>query len=168
MAAAGTLIASDAAGDPLPANPLLVRGQHVTVRATGFVPDEDIGATLYSTPRVMSGSVASDGGLVSYPFTVPRDLALGAHTLQLRGSALTVAFPFRVGTASSAASGQGGTATASGSGSALPFTGFDSRTVALLGLVLSWAGVMITLGVPLPATRRRAARHAAAGPRHAR
>ena len=144
-----------------------MRGQHVTVKATGFVPDEEIGATLYSAPRVMSGSVASDGGLVSYPFTVPNDLALGAHTLQLRGSALTVAFPFRVGTATAVPT-SGGQTSASGSSSPLPLTGFDSRTVALVGLILSWAGVMITLGVPVPSRRRGLPRHAASGPRHAR
>lgn len=60
-------------------------GDQVTVSMDGFQPGEKVQILLYSQSRTI-GNVPADGsGRLSHTFTLPDDLPVGAHTLQLTG-----------------------------------------------------------------------------------
>jgi hypothetical protein len=158
-------MAVDATGAPLGPEPTLSPGQLVTVKATGFNADETVMATVFSTPRELGSSVASSSGIVSYLFAVPVDLEAGNHTLQLKGSGLTSAFAFRMGsqaqTFATTAAGSGTVGSANGpvatpaNRGQLPRTGLDIAPLLLAGLLLVWAGLLVLLEVHRPAGRHR-------------
>lgn len=162
-----TLVALDANKNPLTKDPLLTKGQQITVKAAGFVPGESVTVVLASTPTTLAPGSADAAGMVTYPFTVPTGLADGNHSLTFTGSRLTAAYAFHVGTAATTVgtsipgttggvSSQAGGGTGTGGGSSgvttgsstsLPRTGANTWMTALWALFLLWAGIMVVLYV---------------------
>ena len=83
---AGSATVTDSTGTALGADPTLAPGQTVTVQASGFTAGEAVTATVHSVPETLTPATASSTGTVAYSFTVPTDLAAGAHTLVLAGA----------------------------------------------------------------------------------
>jgi LPXTG-motif cell wall-anchored protein len=133
-------------------------GGKVVVSGDGFLPAEKVTGTLHSTPVALGTETADTNGKATFSFTVPNDLAPGAHSVELAGetSGVTVTAAVEV-TNATATEGTTGTtvATANVEGTAssageLPRTGSSSPAVA--GLALLAAGIVLVL-----ATRRRSA-----------
>ncbi|RAZ33006.1 endo-1,4-beta-xylanase [Microbacterium sp. SMR1] len=128
----------------------VAQGGSLPVRVSGLEPQQQIGATLYSDPIVVSGIPAADAsGEVRFAVAIPRDLPTGEHTLVITSPgfddirvAVTV-----VSGASSGSGAAGGTASGSGSLSA---TGGELPWGAALA-----AAVLLTAGGLFLALRRR-------------
>ncbi|CAH0244196.1 hypothetical protein [Microbacterium sp. Bi128] len=60
-------------------------GDQVTVSLDGFRPGEKVQILLYSQSRTIGNVPADEAGRLSHTFTLPDDLPVGAHTLQLTG-----------------------------------------------------------------------------------
>ncbi|PZQ89829.1 MAG: hypothetical protein DI534_08625 [Leifsonia xyli] len=60
-------------------------GSSVEVRAEGFDVGEQVQIVLYSDPQLVGNVTAGADGVLSHRFTLPDDLELGTHTLQLTG-----------------------------------------------------------------------------------
>ncbi len=165
-----TLMATDATGSPLQANPVLTTVQAITVTASGFQANEPVAISVQPGGQRLGTAMASGGGVVRYLFTVPSNLGAGGHTLTLSGSLHTSLFAFRVGASSKPAvtsSGSTGTGTGAGTSSGpLPFTGSNTVRLLLLGLTLIWGGAMLIMfmgpgssGVPRHAAPNKRGRH---------
>jgi hypothetical protein len=144
----------------------------VIVAASGFTAGEAVSATVHSVPETLTPATASSTGTVAYSFTVPTDLAAGAHTLVLAGatSAHTVTVNFSI----AAPSVLGTTTTTPSAGSAsLPFTGADIGLLAAVAAVCMFVGFVIRFGAPEPRRpgaheRRGHGSHARMGAKHSR
>lgn len=150
----------NADGVTLPASPLLRPGQRVTVRATGFLPSETIGAVVRPSSTALPGGQADSAGAVDYGLTVP-PLAAGQHVLELRSASRTVSLPFLVPSAFTGAVVDAGPVTATGavtggsasapSGGSLAATGGPvGRLLALSGLLLVVGGLTLRAGSGSP------------------
>ncbi|MDY4261762.1 MAG: alpha-L-fucosidase [Schaalia hyovaginalis] len=142
---------------PDPAEPVLsvvvdkasvVAGDEVTVSGSGFVPGVEVEAVLHSDPVKIGSKPAGADGKVSFTFTVPKDLAPGAHKVVLTQKGKSAEAALTVKAASQPApvvppASQGKT-----SASTLAATG--AETGALVGI----AGLFALAGV-VAATRRR-------------
>ena len=137
-------VALDAEGAPLAVDPALRAGQVVTLTAAGFVADEPVTATVFSTPVVLGTVAADSAGLVSYAFTVPNALPDGAHHLQLAGANHTAAFAFHLG---DVADPVDPVIAQSGGAGVLARTGSNTTKVLFAGVFLLWAGAMLLLHV---------------------
>lgn len=117
-------------------------GGSVTVTGTGFMPGESVAITLHSTPIVLGSAVADAGGRVVATVTIPADIEVGDHRIELTGqsSGVTVSVPVEV-----LASSVADTTT-------LPATGRHTGAEALGGLALVAVGALL-----VRASRRRAA-----------
>ncbi len=125
---------TDSEGNDLGVDPVLLPGQSVTVVASGFEADEEVPATLHSTPVTLTPTTADADGVVTYELVVPTDLEAGEHSLVLEGADQTVTVAFSV----AAADSSDGT-------DSLPATGSSNLVPGLLigiGLVaVGWIAV---------------------------
>jgi hypothetical protein len=96
--------------------------------------------TVHSVPIDLGDVTADATGTITYPFTVPATLESGTHTVEFTSttSGQTASFAFQLA------------ATAGTSETALASTGFDTRSLAELGMVLVGIGAIMLAG-----TRRR-------------
>jgi hypothetical protein len=154
-------------------DPTLAPGQTVTVQASGFAAGEAVSATVHSVPETLTPATASSTGTVAYTFTVPTDLAAGAHTLVLAGatSAHTVTVDFSI--AAPSVLGTTTTTTPSAGSASLPFTGADIGLLAAVAAVCMCVGFVIRFGAPEPRRigaheRRGPGSHARMGAKHSR
>jgi hypothetical protein len=60
-------------------------GDEVSVSASGFEPDSEVDATIYSTPRNLGKLSVDAQGNVTAEITLPSDMETGNHTLVLSG-----------------------------------------------------------------------------------
>jgi hypothetical protein len=60
-------------------------GDDVSVSASGFEPDSEVDATIYSTPRNLGKLSVDTQGNVTAEITLPSDMETGNHTLVLSG-----------------------------------------------------------------------------------
>ena len=134
----------DSEGGAMPTDPMLTPGQSVLLKAPGFVADETVTATVYSTPQVLGTTAADSAGLVSYSFVVPTGLAQGSHTLQFAGASLRSDFAFHLGENPVPVISTSGVAPTVGT---LAKTGSNTVPFLLTGLFLLWAGAMLVLHV---------------------
>ncbi len=139
---------------------LVAFGEELVVTGTGFVPGVEVEAVLHSDPVKIGSKPAGADGKVSFTFTVPKDLAPGAHKVVLtqKGKSAEAALTVKAASQSAPvvppASGDP-SATAvkpasqkKTSASTLAATG--AETGALMGI----AGLFALAGV-VAATRRR-------------
>jgi len=150
----GTIAITGPDGDTLRNNAPLHRGDAVHVDITKMSPDEQVAVVLHSSDRSLGLVHAGvDDGSVSFDFTVPSDLALGAHSVTFTGVTSDAApkFAFVVvsaggdnaGGGSNSPPGSGGSGSGTGSSSGgdhLASTGVD-----VLALLIA-AGATIGLG----------------------
>jgi len=76
-------------------DPTRLVGQQQVASALGFLPGEQIHATLHSDPIDLGSGTANNNGIASVTFTIPTDFALGRHTVEFVGATsgtITVAF----------------------------------------------------------------------------
>jgi hypothetical protein len=73
------------AGASMVTSPSLLPGQSETVQGDGFAPDEQVQATLYSTPIDLGIHTADAHGIVRFSFLVPQHLPVGEHHIVLLG-----------------------------------------------------------------------------------
>jgi hypothetical protein len=71
-------------------------GEVVTVGATGFQPGEQVGVTLFSTPRSLGTVIADDTGAVGVTFSVLASDGAGLHHVVFSGPSGTVSVPITV------------------------------------------------------------------------
>ncbi|MCR2824847.1 endo-1,4-beta-xylanase [Microbacterium sp. zg.Y909] len=65
------------------------QGETLPVTVSGLEPGQRISATLFSDPLVASGIPAADAqGRISFAMAIPRDFAVGPHTLVIESGAL--------------------------------------------------------------------------------
>ncbi len=139
-------------------------GAEVTVDASGFMGDRQIGATVASTPTDLGSQDVIDG-TASYSFTAPSEP--GAHSVTLTGrqSTKAVVVDFTVAAAGTPGeptnppagpAGDGG-AGAGGSGSSSS-AGVLGNTGATVAPFVVFGGLLLAAGVVLVLQRRR--RHA--------
>jgi hypothetical protein len=128
-------------GTTLSADPTLTAGEVVTIAAGGFTAGESVSAVVHSTPETLTPATASSTGTITYAFTVPSDLAVGAHTLVLTGatSQNTVTINFSIATP--AVLGTTTTSTPSAGGGTLPFTGSDIELLAVIAILCTAVGI---------------------------
>ena len=62
----------------------LMRGHSVSITATGFAPDQDVNAWLFSDPVLVGNTKTNGKGSVRDSFVVPAVVKNGDHTLQIR------------------------------------------------------------------------------------
>ncbi|MCI7671690.1 MAG: hypothetical protein MSS20_04955, partial [Schaalia hyovaginalis] len=138
----------------------VVAGDEVTVSGSGFVPGVEVEAVLHSDPVKIGSKPAGADGKVSFTFTVPKDLAPGAHKVVLtqKGKSAEAALTVKAASQSAPvvppASGDS-SATAvkpasQGKTSASTLAATGAETGALVGI----AGLFALAGV-VAATRRR-------------
>jgi primary-amine oxidase len=60
-------------------------GDTITANATGFLDDEQIDAVLHSDPIDLGTYTADADGNLSFAVTIPADLPLGEHHIDLTG-----------------------------------------------------------------------------------
>jgi hypothetical protein len=137
-------------GNRLHSMPTVHHGNKLHCTATRFSPGERVTVTVQSAPRNLGSVTADSAGTVVYDFSVPRDLADGAHTLTLTGatSDAVATYPFTVATGSGSG-GVGGSGDGSG-GSGVAFTGAQILSMLAAALVLIGGG-----GLLIAAGRRR-------------
>lgn len=142
---------------PDPAEPVLsvavdkasvVVGHEVTVSGSGFVPGVEVEAVLHSDPMKIGSKPAGADGKVSFTFTVPKDLAPGAHKVVLTQKGKSAEAALTVKAASQPTPVVPSAPQKKASASTLAATG--AETGALMGI----AGLFALAGV-LAATRRR-------------
>ena len=80
LAADGTRVALNAEG-----NLVLNEGDKLVVSASGYAPNQDVDAWLYSTPSLLGAMTADGDGKVSGAFNLPSGLDVGDHRLVLSG-----------------------------------------------------------------------------------
>ena len=80
LAADGTRVALNAEG-----NLVLNEGDKLVVSASGYAPNQDVDAWLYSTPSRLGAMTADGDGKVSGAFNLPSGLDVGDHRLVLSG-----------------------------------------------------------------------------------
>jgi hypothetical protein len=131
-----TAVGSD--GTPLGDNPSLSPGDTVTITVTGFSEDETVAVTLHSTAVDLGTVKADSSGTVTFPFTVPADIAAGAHHINFAGSHNDGTFAFLA--ALSATSGS-----SSSSGGTIATTGFDTALFGGLATLLLAIGTVLLL-----------------------
>jgi len=141
-------------GSTLSSDPTLTVGEVVTVQANGFTSGETVSAVVHSTPETLTPATASSTGTITYAFTVPTDLAAGAHSLVLTGatSQHTVTINFSI---SSPAVLGTTTSTPSAGGASLPFTGSNIELLAVIAIVCTAVGIAMR-------TRKQEPRYAGA------
>ncbi|MCL2317206.1 MAG: hypothetical protein FWC46_09015, partial [Actinomycetia bacterium] len=90
-AAAGAATAAAGAGT-------VAQGAQASVTGTGFLPGEDVTATMYSDPYTIGTQPADSNGEVTFTWTVPAGTPAGAHTVELVGadSGTTASAPLTV------------------------------------------------------------------------
>ncbi len=112
-------------------------GGTLTITGTGFAPAEQVTVTLFSTPVLLATAAADANGRVTQAVTIPRDLEVGIHHLELVG--LTSGSRVRVDIEVLGATVQ--------SASALPATGRSEGPLAAVGTGLVLAGAaLVVLG----------------------
>jgi len=75
--------------------PTRLVGQQQVASALGFLPGEQVHATLHSDPIDLGSGIAGNDGTATVTFTIPKDFALGRHTVEFVGATsgtVTVAF----------------------------------------------------------------------------
>ncbi|MCL2317034.1 MAG: DUF11 domain-containing protein, partial [Actinomycetia bacterium] len=74
------------------------QGGQATVTGSGFLPGEDVTATMYSDPVVIGTKPADPSGNVTFTWTVPSSTPAGDHTVELVGadSGTTASAPLTV------------------------------------------------------------------------
>jgi hypothetical protein len=80
LAADGTRVALNAEG-----NLVLNEGDKLVVSASGYAPNQDVDAWLYSTPSLLGAMTADGDGKVSGAFNFPSGLDVGDHRFVLSG-----------------------------------------------------------------------------------
>jgi hypothetical protein len=69
-----------------PENTLLFEaGDEVSVSASGFLPESEVDAIIYSTPRNLGRLTVDSQGSVTAEITLPSNMKTGNHTLVLNG-----------------------------------------------------------------------------------
>jgi hypothetical protein len=144
-------------GTPMSSNPTLTLGEVVTVQAAGFTPGETVSAVVHSTPETLTAATASSTGTLNYQFTVPSDLATGAHSLVLTGatSQTTVTISFSIASPEVLGTTTTSTTTPSAGSASLPFTGSDIELLAAFAMACTGAGIAMR-------SRKQSARYAGA------
>jgi hypothetical protein len=136
--AAGGVTITDQDGALLGDDPVLTPGQTVTIVADGFEPDEEVSATLHSTPVTLDPATADADGAVAYVLVVPTDTAEGEHSLVLAGADETVTVAFSVTAVD---------ASESANAEALPQTGSSKLLpgvfIGLCLIALGWIAVEV-------------------------
>ncbi|MGQ0832027.1 MAG: hypothetical protein ACT4OV_10155 [Microthrixaceae bacterium] len=107
-------------------------GGTLTVSGSGFAPGEQVSVTLFSAPVLLATATADGSGAVAQAVTIPADLEVGQHHIELLG--LTSGTRVRVEIEVLAAATPPGTLPATGrySGEEVAF----ALTLVILGLVL--------------------------------
>ncbi len=68
----------------------MAQGGTLSVTVTGLEPGQQIAATLFSEPLVVSGIPAADAaGRTAFSVAIPRDFTTGAHRLVVTSGSLT-------------------------------------------------------------------------------
>ncbi len=80
LVADGTRVALNAEG-----NLVLNEGDKLVVSSSGYAPNQDVDAWLYSTPSLLGTMTADGDGIVSGAFNLPSGLDVGDHRLVLSG-----------------------------------------------------------------------------------
>lgn len=122
----------------------VVLGGSTVVSGSGFTPGEQVTITLHSTPVLLATVVADGDGRVSQAVTIPTDLEVGEHRIELVGltSGVRVSIDIEVLGAAVAAPGT------------LPATGAATAVALVLGIALLLLGVAALAG----SARRRGVR----------
>jgi hypothetical protein len=121
-------------------NPSPNKGDSITVKCGGWMPDSDVTIVLHSDPVTLATVAADGSGNIDATVSIPSSVDAGAHTLELTGTdpsgtPRTVTAALEVG---------------SGGGSSLPRTG--AAIAALVGV----ATVLFVTGTALSQARKRA------------
>jgi MYXO-CTERM domain-containing protein len=113
-----------------------VAGGTIVFSGRGFTPGETVKVIAHSKEVLLTTVIADNSGAVSGTATLPSDLPLGVHSLELRGatSGVTVSAQFTLGVVPSAATD---VVSSSGAGSAPWIIGG-----ALLLMVVVATGIM--------------------------
>jgi hypothetical protein len=136
------------------ANANVAPGAQQTITVPGFQPGESVQVTLYSTPVDLGVHKADAQGVVRVTFTVPRDLELGSHRVELVGlsSGVVAEVPFQVTKAAGSPTSASLASTADTK--ALAYTGAEVFPLLGFGLLAVAAGAALVL----TASRRTARR----------
>lgn len=118
----------------------VVLGGTTTVTGTGFTPGEQVTITLFSAPVLLATATADSSGRVIQTITIPSDLEVGDHRIELVGvtSGARVTIPIEVLAVLSAQSGR------------LPATGRGTSEEAAVAVGL----LVVGCGLVLAARRR--------------
>jgi len=141
----------------------IAAGGQLTVTASGFDPNENVQAILHSDPIDLGISQADATGGFALTFTVPADLASGAHTVNLLGlaSGRAVSAPLTVvdaGEIVEDAVVSTGLPLGGLDGAQLAATGTAPNRALLLGALLLAAGLGLCLTTAGGSLARAAAR----------
>jgi LPXTG-motif cell wall-anchored protein len=128
----------------------VVAGKTMVVTGSGYAPGSTVTVLIYSSPQVLTTTVADASGNFTVTVTVPAGLPAGQHTLVASGVDTNGDQRFMTLPVTVAATG-----VATVAGPALPYTGADVLLPGLAGLGA------VTVGAGLIVVRRRAARSAA-------
>ncbi|MGQ0434761.1 MAG: hypothetical protein ACT452_20420 [Microthrixaceae bacterium] len=114
-------------------SPTVTLGGTTTVTGSGFAPGEQVSVTLFSTPIRLGTATASSTGQVVHAVTIPADLEVGDHHIELVGltSGARVSIAIEV---------LGAAVTAPGT---LPATGRHTGEAAAVAVVLLLVGVAL-------------------------
>ncbi|MFZ6004257.1 MAG: prenyltransferase/squalene oxidase repeat-containing protein [Actinomycetota bacterium] len=120
----------------------VVLGGSTTVSGSGFTPGEQVTITLHSTPVLLATVVADGEGRVTKAVTIPTDLEVGEHRIELVGLTSGVRASIEIEVLGTEVAGRG----------TLPATGRASAASVALAVALLLAGATL-----IGAARRRAA-----------
>ena len=108
------------------------KGAKVRIRQSGFQPRERVQLTVASTPVVLGEVEADDEGTIDVEVEIPADLEVGDHHLATYG--LTSGIGFSQAFVVEAEDG-----------SALPYTGSDSISLLLAGVLVIFGGAAMSI-----------------------
>ena len=129
----------------------VAQGGELSVTVTGLEPGQQIAATLFSEPLVVSGIPAADAsGRTAFTVAIPRDFATGAHRLVVTSGTLA---PIEVGVTVTAAADAGTSPAGTSPAGTIASTGGTLPIALAIGGVLA-----LTAGGLLVAARRRSTR----------
>lgn len=106
-------------------------GQTTTITGDVFDPDENIEIWLLSTPILLTTTSADTSGAFSVNVTIPADVPVGSHHIEVRGlTTATIASPIEI-------------VAASGDSGSLASTGADTTATLWTALVLIAVGLAL-------------------------
>jgi hypothetical protein len=113
------------------------RGTELEISGSGFLPGERVEAVVRSDPVRIGQAVAGQDGRVAFLWTVPADLAVGGHRVELTGESsglVWAAFVVSAGSETPPSGAAGGGSASPSGGGGLPVTGSDGTGGRVLGV----------------------------------